>query len=90
MFNTALALGIIFASVFNNVIKGPIYDFHYTYWTSEFEDFDRVNILVNYVTIGVASLMVIFFGISFGIHKKYPPKFQNLGMKFAMASEMEI
>lgn len=90
IFNTALALGIIGATLFNNIIKGPVYDFHFTYWTSEFEDFDKVNILVNYVTMGVAALMVVFFGISFGVWKKHPPKQAYLGYKFSTGSEMEI
>lgn len=90
LLNTALALGIIAASLFNNIIKGPVYDFHYTYWTSEWSDFEIVNTLVNYVTMGVGGLMVVLFGISFYIHKKNPPKKVNLGYKFSTASEMEI
>ena len=90
LFNTALALGIIAASLFNNIIKGPIYDFHFSPITSVYDKFDPINMLVNYTTAGVAILMVVLFGISFAIHKKHPPKVQNLGRKFAMASEMEI
>ncbi|XQP55923.1 MAG: hypothetical protein ACOQNY_00805 [Mycoplasmoidaceae bacterium] len=90
LFNTAMALGIVFASVFNNVIKGPVYDFHFTYWTSEWADFQHVNTLVNYVTLCVGALMVAFFAGSFAIHKKHPPQITNLGIKFAIGSEMEI
>lgn len=90
LFNTALALGIIAATLFNNIIKGPIYDFHYTYWTSEWADFDKVNILVNYVTMGVAGLMLILFGSSFAISKKHPCKKTKISPRFYTGSEMEI
>lgn len=90
LFNTALALGIIGASVFNNVLKGSIYDFHYTYDTSSWEAFARVNTLVNYVTLGVAAAMVLFFVTAFLIHKKYPPHIDNLERKFRASGEMEI
>lgn len=90
LFNTSLALGITGASIFNNIIKGPIYDFHYTPMTSTIDYFDPVNMLVNYITGGVVLAMVLLFVGSYVIHIKHPPRKANVAIKFEMASEMEI
>lgn len=90
LFNTAMAVGVIGGSLFNNIIKGDVYDFHYTYWSSEWADFAKVNTLVNYVTLGVAAAMVLFFVGAYVIHKKYPPRIDNLQRKFNASGEMEI
>ena len=90
LFNTAMAVGVVGASLFNNIMKGEIYDFHNTYWSSEWADFAKVNTLVNYVTLGVGVAMVLFFVGAYVLQKKYPPRHDNLQRKFVSSGEMEI
>ncbi len=90
LFNTSMALGIIGGSIFNNVIKGSIYDFHYVPMSSTIEYFDSANILVNYVTCGVVLLMVSLFVIAYFINLKHPARTRNVKIEFSTASEMEI
>lgn len=90
LFNTAMAIGVVGASLFNNIIKGEIYDFHNSWWNSEWMDFAKINTLVNYVTLGVAAAMVLLFVGAYAIHKKHPPRLDNLERKFVGSGEMEI
>ncbi|MBQ0045505.1 MAG: MFS transporter [Mycoplasma sp.] len=90
LYNTSLAFGITCGSAFNNIIKGDIYDFHYTESTSHIAAFDRDNTLVNSVTIGVVLLMLIFFVASYVIHVKHPPIKGKSNIRFNTSGEMEI
>lgn len=90
LFNTAMVIGVCGSSVFNNVIKGTIYDFHYEPSTSMIADFDKANALVNYVVLGVTLLMAALFVISYFIEKKYPPLKEKVKINYAIGTEMEI
>ncbi len=90
LYNTSLALGITGGSIFNNIIKGDIYDFHYSESTSHIAAFDRDNTLVNSITIGVVLLMIVLFVISYAIHVKHPPEKGQANIRFNTGSEMEI
>lgn len=90
LFNTSMAIGVVSASLFNNILKGPIYDFHYSWWNSEWTDFAKVNSLVNFITMGIGLVMVLLFFTSYVLYKKHPPQIDNLQRKFNASSEMEI
>lgn len=90
LFNTSMALGIVVASVFNNVLKGAIYDFHYTRETSTISYFQRDNWIVNGTTMCVVVLMLVLFVVSYYIHIKYPPQQIKTGVRYVSTGETEI
>lgn len=90
LYNTSLAVGITAGSAFNNVVKGDIFDFHYTESTSHIIAFDHKNTIVNCVTIGAVTLMILLFVWSYVIHTKYPPQKCKSDIKFNTCGEMEI
>lgn len=90
LYNTSLALGITAGSAFNNIMKGDIFDFHYSESTSHITAFDNKNTIVNGITIGVVLLMIVLFVCSYVIHTKYPPQKGRPNIKFNTSGEMEI
>lgn len=90
IFNTSMAGGVVIASLFNNIIKGPVYDFHNTPETSTANYFRSDNWIVNGTTMILITVMVMLFVWSWFIEKTYPAKKQNLGVKFAATQEAEI
>lgn len=90
LYNTSLALGITGGAMFNNMVKGDIFDFHYTESTSHIYAFDLDNTLVNCITIGVVLIMVVSFISSYLIHIQYPPQKGSDAIRFNIGGEMEI
>lgn len=90
IFNTSMAGGILIGSIFNNVIKGRLYDFHHTPETSTYQIFQRDNWIVNGVTMGLIAIMVGLFVWSYLIEYKYPPQKAYVGKQFAATGESEI
>lgn len=90
VFNTSMAGGIFFGSLFNNLIKGDVYDFHNTPETSTAPYFRADNWIVNGVTMFLIVCMVCLFISSYILEKKYPPMKANMGTKFVAAGESEI
>ncbi|XQP55039.1 MAG: MFS transporter [Mycoplasmoidaceae bacterium] len=90
VFNTCMAGGIFVGSLFNNLIKGPVYDFHETPETSTAQFFMTDNWAVNGTTMFLIVCMVVLFVFSYSLEKKYPPMKTNMGTKFVAAGESEI
>ncbi|MCQ2956518.1 MAG: hypothetical protein MJ233_01270 [Mycoplasmoidaceae bacterium] len=90
LYNTSLALGITGGSLFNNIIKGDVFDFHYSETTSHIAAFDHKNTVVNCVTIGIVLLMILMFALSYVTHTKHPPGKGQANIRFNTGSEMEI
>lgn len=90
VFNTSMAGGIFLGSLFNNLIKGDVYDFHNTPETSTAPYFRTDNWIVNGVTMFLIVCMVGLFVGSYFLERKYPPMKTNMGTKFVTAGESEI
>ena len=90
VFNTSMAGGILLGSLFNNLIKGDVYDFHNTPETSTAPYFRVDNWIVNGTTMFLIVCMVGLFVGSYLLEKKYPPMKTNMGTKFVAAGESEI
>lgn len=90
VFNTCMAGGVLIGSLLNNLIKGPVYDFHDSHYSSLGHFFVEDNWIVNGVTMFLIVCMVGLFVGSYLLEKKYPPMKTNMGTKFVAAGESEI